>query len=145
MFYWELPVYQKAQELVIGVDRLIKQLPNKPQTWVISRQLFDAVTSIGANIAEGRGRHIGKEYERFLYYAQGSANEVDHWLRTMKDCSVGPLSEVERLQALNVEVLKLLSATMSSLRRKRLQADTKALREESVKYEMELLEEDVPF
>jgi hypothetical protein len=46
MFYWELPVYQKAQELVIGVDRLIKQLPNKPQTWVISRQLFDAVTSI---------------------------------------------------------------------------------------------------
>jgi four helix bundle protein len=102
------------------------------------------VTSIGANIAEGRGRHIGKEYERFLYYAQGSANEVDHWLRTMKDCSVGPLSEVERLQALNVEVLKLLSATMSSLRRKRLQGDAKALREENVEYEMEPIE-DVPF
>jgi four helix bundle protein len=135
MFYWEL---------VIGVDRLIKQLPNKPQTWVISRQLFDATTSIGANIAEGRGRHIGKEYERFLYYAQGSANEVDHWLRTMKDCSIGSLAEVERLQALNVEVLKLLSATMSSLRHKRLQADAKIIREESVEYEMAPME-DVPF
>jgi four helix bundle protein len=139
-----LSVYQKAQELVIGVDRLIKQLPNKSQTWVISRQLFDAVAWIGANIAEGRGRHIGKEYERFLYYAQGSANEVDHWLRTMRDCSVGPLSEVERLQALNVEVLKLLSATMSSLHLKRLQGDAKALREENVKYGMEPIE-DVPF
>lgn len=144
MFYWELPVYQKARELVRGVDRLINRLPNKPQAWVISQQLFDAATSIGANIAEGRGRHIGKEYERFLYYAQGSANEVDHWLRTMKDCSIGPLAEVERLQALNVEVLKLLSATMSSLRRKRLQDDTKALREENVEYEMEPIE-DVPF
>jgi four helix bundle protein len=144
MFYWELPVYQKARELVIGVDRLIKQLPNRPQTWVISRQLFDATTSIGANIAEGRGRHIGKEYERFLYYAQGSANEVDHWLRTMKDCSIGSLAELERLQALNVEVLKLLSATMSSLRRRRLQADAKTIREESVEYEMAPME-DVPF
>jgi four helix bundle protein len=144
MFYWELPVYQKARELVIGVDRLINQLPNKPQAWVISQQLFDAATSIGANIAEGRGRHTGKEYERFLYYAQGSANEVDHWLRTMKDCSIGPLAEVERLQALNVEVLKLLSATMSSLRRKRLQDDAKALREEDIEYEMEPME-DVPF
>jgi four helix bundle protein len=67
VFYWELPVYQKARKLVIGVDRLINQLPNKPQAWVISQQLFDATTSIGANIAEGRGRHIGKEYERFLY------------------------------------------------------------------------------
>ena len=67
MFYWELPVYQKARKLVIGIDRLINQLPNKPQAWVISQQLFDATTSIGANIAEGRGRHIGKEYKRFLY------------------------------------------------------------------------------
>jgi hypothetical protein len=62
----------------------------------------------------------------------------------MKDCSVGPLAEVERLQALNVEVLKLLSATMSSLRRKRLQADAKTIREESVEYEMAPME-DVPF
>ena len=65
-------------------------------------------------------------------------------MRTMTDCFVGPVAEVERLQALNVEVPKLLSATMSSLRRKLLQGDAKALREENVEYEMEPIE-DVHF
>jgi len=134
--YKELPVYKKARELVVGVDRLIKLLPNTPQAREVSRQLFAAATSIGANIAEGHGRHIGKEYERFLYYAQGSANEVDHWLHVMKDCRLGPPKLVDRLIALNVEILKLLSATLSTLRRKRMEG---MIKEEMAEYEAEFL------
>ena len=63
MNYRELPVYRKARKLVIGVDRLLTYFPNTPQAWIVSKQLFDAATSIGANIAEGRGRHMGKEVE----------------------------------------------------------------------------------
>ena len=129
-----MPVYKKARELVIGVDRLIKLLPNTPQAREVSRQLFAAATSIGANIAEGHGRHIGKEYERFLYYAQGSANEVDHWLHVMKDCRLGPPKLVDELIALNVEILKLLSTTLSTLRRKRMEG---MIKEEMAEYEAE--------
>ena len=134
MNYKELPVYKKARELVIGVDRLIKLLPNTPQAREVSRQLFAAATSIGANIAEGHGRHIGKEYERFLYYAQGSANEVDHWLHVMKDCRLGPSELIDELIALNVEILKLLSTTLSTLRRKRMEG---MIKEEMAEYEAE--------
>ena len=140
MNYKELLLYKKARELVIGVDPLITVLPNKPQAWAVSRQLFGAATSIGANIAEGRGRHIGKEYQRFLYYAQGSANEVDHWLHVMKDCRLGPPKLVDDLILLNVEVLRLLSATLSTLRRELGQS---TVREEGAGYDTEFLADEL--
>jgi len=147
MNYRELPVYRKARKLVIGVDRLLTYFPNTPQAWIVSKQLFDAATSIGANIAEGRGRHMGKEYERFLYYAQGSANEVDHWLHTAKDCHLAPAEHIDYLLALNKEILKLLATTLSTLRAKRLA--TAQVAETGVEYITEITtnapDRDIPF
>ena len=134
MDYKELPVYQKARLLVKGIDALVKKFPNTPQAWTVSKQLFASATSIGANIAEGRGRHIGKEYEMFLYYAQGSANEADHWLHTCKDCQLGADAKMDALINLNIEVRKLLSATLTSLQRNIAQHGSKTLKEEGIEY-----------
>jgi len=57
-------------------------------------QLFRSVISIGANIAEGHGRHVGLEYIHYLIIAQGSANEVDHWLNTALDRLIGSVIEL---------------------------------------------------
>ena len=54
--YRDLTVYKKARELVMGIDQLVKAFPPTPQARVISNQMFDAVTSIGANIAEGKAK-----------------------------------------------------------------------------------------
>ena len=86
------------------------------QAQEIARQVFRATTSVGANIAEGHGRHIGQEYIHYLIIAQGSANEVDHWLNTALDCGVGNTENVKRILALNLETRKMLSATIISLR-----------------------------
>jgi len=99
--YRDLVLYQKAREAVLEVHRLVSALPRTPQGRAIGGQLFRAATSIGANIAEGRGRHIGKEYMRFLYYSRGSANEVDHWLHTILDCELCPSERVKRALQLN--------------------------------------------
>lgn len=68
--YRDLIFYQRAQEVVKGVNQLISTWSKTTQTQVISRQLFRAVTSVGANIAEGHGRHQGKEYIHYLTIAQ---------------------------------------------------------------------------
>ncbi len=52
MDYRSLIFYQKAQEVVKGVNIEIKQWPKTLQAQIISRQLILASTSIGANIAE---------------------------------------------------------------------------------------------
>lgn len=116
--YRDLPLYQKARALVWEVNRLVDELPHTAQGRAIKDQLFRAAASIGANIAEGRGRHIGKEYLLFLYHARGSANEVDHWLHTLVDCKLCLSQQIQRALGLNEEVLKILSAASSSLKQK---------------------------
>ena len=91
--YQELLFYQKAREVVKKVNTLIKDWPKTMQAQEISRQLFRAATSVGANIAEGHGRHQGAEYIHFLIIAQASANESEHWLNTAQDCRLGPAAE----------------------------------------------------
>jgi four helix bundle protein len=129
--YRDLVFYQRAQEVVKGVDQLIRTWPKTMQAQVISRQLFRTATSVGANIAEGHGRHQGREYIHCLAIAQGSANEVDHWLQTAIDCKLEDKSECLRLIDLNSEVCKMLNATICTMRKRQ---DNKSLREPSSPY-----------
>lgn len=137
--YRDLVIYKKARELVIGVNQLIDSFPQKPQARSISPQLFSAATSIGANIAEGKAKGIGKEYLRYLTHAQGSANEVDHWLNTVMDCNLAPTDKVKPLLALNIEILKMLSSARETLANQ-IESGTqhRALKEEATVYQTNL-------
>ena len=117
MDYRSLIFYQKAREIVKGVNVEIKKWPKTTQAQIISRQLVRAATSIGANIAEGHGRHIGLEYIHYLLVAQGSANEVDHWLNTALDCEIGNPVALQQLINLNTETRKMLKATIGTLQK----------------------------
>jgi four helix bundle protein len=45
----------------------------------LSDQLYRALGSVGANIAEGYSRNSGKDQARFYEYALGSARESRDW------------------------------------------------------------------
>jgi four helix bundle protein len=45
----------------------------------LSDQLYRAVGSVGANVAEGYGRGTGKDRARFYEYALGSTRESRDW------------------------------------------------------------------
>jgi four helix bundle protein len=113
--YRELVVYKKARELVIGVDRLIKMFPRTAQAATMASQMFRAATSIGANIAEGKAKGMGREYLRYLVHAQGSANETDHWLHTCVDCELASREQVAPLLGQVLEILKILTTARATL------------------------------
>ncbi len=102
--YQELIFYQKARQVVKRVDTLVKSWPKTMLAQEISRQLFRSATSVGANIAEGHGRHQGTEYIHYLIIAQGSANETEHWLRTAQDCELGTNEEISEILKLNMKL-----------------------------------------
>ena len=129
--YQELIFYQRSRQVVKIVNILIKSWPPTMQAKEISRQLFRSATSIGANIAEGHGRHQGIEYMHYLIIAQGSANETEHWLHTAQDCELGNSEAIDEVLKLNNEVLRMITSTVITIRAKQ---GTKKLREDKVEY-----------
>lgn len=89
-------------------------------------QLYRAVNSVGANIAEGYSRSTGKDRALFYQYALGSARESRDWYYKARHV----LDENELTQRLNVltEIIKLL-LTMVPQQRGRI------LREEQASYD----------
>ncbi len=113
--YQELVFYQKARQVVKAINALIKIWPKTMQAQEISRQLFRLSHSVGANIAEGHGRHQGTEYIHYLIIAQGSANETEHWLHTATDCDLGPNEKIDEIVRLNVEVIRMITSTITTI------------------------------
>jgi four helix bundle protein len=76
---WRLPAYHLAAYALhvawSDVDRLRKVAVTAP----IAGQLYRALGSIGANIAEGYSRSSGRDRVRLYEYALGSARESVVW------------------------------------------------------------------
>ena len=75
----KLEVWRLASEVADEIYRRSTGIKG-PDRFELVSQLIRASDSIGANIAEGAGRESKRDYARFLTYALGSTNEVDHFL-----------------------------------------------------------------
>ena len=77
-------VYQLAAELVVEAWPDAKELSRHPMTQKVCDQLYSAVGSIEANIADGYSRSSGKDRCRFFEYALSSARESVTWYRAAR-------------------------------------------------------------
>ncbi len=71
----KLIVWQKAIDLADVVYKVSEEFPKKESTILIP-QLFRAINSVPANIAEGSFRQSKKEFVQFLFVAKGSLAEA---------------------------------------------------------------------
>ena len=110
----DLIVWQKAMDLVVNVYRATDCFP-KAEVYGLTSQIRRAVTSIPANIAEGQGRRLTKEFLYFLANARGSLWELDTHLESA--ARLGFLtSEVHKELRLQLdEVGRILNGLMRSI------------------------------
>jgi len=113
-----LTVYLKAKELSKECLEYFYSLKFEKNDFLVL-QLLRAITSIGANIAEGYGRYYTKNYRLFLSIARGSCFEVDYWLEiaiSLKKYNNETLTEYKRK---NLELIKIITTTMINLERRK--------------------------
>jgi four helix bundle protein len=76
---WKIDVYRLAVFIGDISWRDVTRLIQDKRTLGLSDQLYRALGSISANIAEGYSRGTGKDRARFYEYALGSARESRDW------------------------------------------------------------------
>ena len=76
---WGMRVYRVSLFASDVCWRDAGTLRDEERTQPVADQLYRAVGSVGANVAEGYSRGTGKDRARFYEYALGSARESRDW------------------------------------------------------------------
>jgi four helix bundle protein len=124
---WKMTVYRLA--VFIGdlawpdVTKLIKDR----RTIGLSEQLYEAIGSVSANIAEGYSRSSGKDRARFFEYSLGSARESRDWY--YKSRYILGEAVAQHRSLLLTQIIRLL-LTITPEERKR------TIREEEARYQV---------
>lgn len=110
--YKSLIVYQKAERLTIDGYKYFTSNKHDRRYQSITDQSLRSVSSIGANIAEGYGRHYQKSYRQFLSIARGSCFESEYWFEIMIKLEIYDARLLKNFQDQLVEIIKMLTVLM---------------------------------
>ena len=102
-----LTVYQRSIEFVAWVTNLTAE---KKVTGVLLDQMKRAFISIPLNIAEGAGKHSGKDQSKFYDIARGSALECGACLDVLVAMKLATPVEVRAGKKLLGEIVAMLTA-----------------------------------
>jgi len=112
--YRDLIVWKKGIELVTEIYALTTKFP-KEEIYGLISQMRRASVSIPSNIAEGYARKHSKEYVQFVRIAFGSGAELETQLEITKKLRFATLEDIERVEKLLTEVMKMLNKFISAL------------------------------
>jgi len=82
--FTEMPVWQKAHEMVLAVYKLTASFP-KNEVYGLTSQIKRAALSVSGNIAEAFGRFHYLDKNKFYLNARGSLEETKNYLIISKD------------------------------------------------------------
>lgn len=112
--FTEMPVWQKADEIVGEIYKLTEALP-KREDYALCSQLRDAVVSIAGNIAEGFGRGHKKDKINFYFYSRGSCFEVRSHLYSGKTAGYFTDTQIESINQKCLKVIEELNKIIKGL------------------------------
>jgi four helix bundle protein len=112
----DLKVWNAAVELTVQVYGLTGAFP-KTEVYGLSSQMRRAAVSVASNIAEGSARGTRKDFRQFVALAQGSNFELQTQLLISRRLGFGNAESFGAVDALSVEVGKMLTALRQYLER----------------------------
>ncbi len=121
---WKMAAYRLALLLSDLGWRDVTRLAHDRRLLGLADQLYRALGSIGANLAEGYSRGTGRDRARFYEYALGSAREGRDWYYRARHV-LGPEVAEHRLQ-LATRVIQLVLTMVPQQRGGTLREHTRA-------------------
>jgi four helix bundle protein len=111
-----LRFYKLSEELADEVWKIVLRW-NAFAKDTVGKQIVRSADSIGANIAEGTGRHNFQDNQRFVKIARGSLNETQHFLRRAFKRNLLTSDDVKKLKPLVDNLAPQLNSYLKSIGR----------------------------
>jgi four helix bundle protein len=111
-----LRVYKLSEELADEIWEIVFRW-NAFAKDTVGKQIVRSADSIGANIAEGTGRHNFQDNQRFVKIARGSLNETQHFLRRAFKRKLLTPADVKKLKPLVDNLAPQLNSYLKSIGR----------------------------
>ncbi len=102
-------------QLSVAIYQVTRAFP-RDEIYGLTNQLRRAGVSVPSNIAEGYGRLSREQYRHFLGIAQGSNLEIQTQLEIAKELHFADAPQIEKVEALSVEVGRMFTALLKRLR-----------------------------
>jgi len=115
---WRMEVYRLALFAGDLAWHDVSRLVQDRRTISLADQLYEAVGSISANVAEGYSRSSGKDEARFYEYSLGSAREARTWYYQGRHV-LGATVTLHRIRLLT-QIIRLLLTIIPAERRRKL-------------------------
>ncbi len=109
---------EKSYNFAILIVNLYKLLSTENREFILSKQLLKSGTSIGANIREAEFAQSKKDFINKMSIALKEANETEYWLLLLKDTNYLSNENFTKLFNLNSELIKMLVATINTMKLK---------------------------
>ena len=110
----KLRVYKLSEELADEIWKIVSRWDTFAKD-TVGRQIVRSADSVGANIAEGTGRHNFQDNRRFVKIARGSLNETQHFLRRAFKRNLLTPADVKKLKPLVDNLAPQLNAYLNSI------------------------------
>ena len=115
--FTEMPIWQKAMDVAINIQRLTVGFP-KNEDYGVTSQIRRAGLSISSNIAEGFGRNHIKDKINFYYYSRGSIMETRSQLIYCVNVEYLTKNDIKPLEDNLLEIALDLNKLIKSLQSK---------------------------
>lgn len=112
--FQNLKVYQLSEQLADTAWVVVRSWDNFARD-TVGKQLVRAADSVGANIAEGCGRHSAVDNRRFVRIARGSLLETQHWLRRAYQRKLLKPEQIASLQGTIENLAPILNGYLRSI------------------------------
>ena len=105
----------KSKHFAVRIVRLYQYLCNEKKEFVLSKQLLESGTSIGANLAESECAISRKDFLSKIYIALKECNETLYWLDLLQETGYLQQDEYHSVKDDCEEIKRMLSSTTKTL------------------------------
>jgi four helix bundle protein len=117
----------KSYDFANTIVKFCYYLINEKKEWILSKQLLRSGTSVGACIREAQFAESSKDFIHKLSISRKEINETIYWLELLKDNFFITNKEFEKLNLNAIEIRKILTSSIKTLKEKFNQENTDSL------------------